>query len=128
MQRTIKFALAAAIYSVQANAIAVERRGGRGGRGDRGDRGERLSCEEATTQLLDRMTERCADDETCLGIVSDLEGDLDGGCPDIDVAQEALRALMAPRKELVCVAKCEIKGEEADCAAKCDPDAEDDTA
>ena len=52
MQRSIKFALAAAIFSVQANAIAVERRGGNGGRGDRGDRGdrrERLSCEEATT-------------------------------------------------------------------------------
>ena len=52
MQRSIKFALAAAILSVQANAIAVERRGSNGGRGDRGDRGsrrERLSCEEATT-------------------------------------------------------------------------------
>ena len=74
------------------------------------------------------MTERCADDETCLNIVSDLDGDLDGGCVDIDAAQEALRALMAPRKELICVAKCEIKGEEEDCAAKCDPDAEDETA
>ena len=125
MQRSIKFALAAAIFSVQANAIAVERRGGNDGRGDRGDRRERLSCEEATTQLLERMTTRCADDAVCLSIVSDLEGDLDGGCPDIDAAQEALRALMAPRKELICVAKCEIKGEEEDCAAKCDPDAEE---
>ena len=76
------------------------------------------------------MTERCADDTTCLSIVSDLERDLDedGGCPGIDGAQETLRVLKAPRKELICVAKCEIKGEEEDCAAKCDLDAEDETA
>ena len=78
MQRTIKFALAAAILSVQASAIAVEQQGPGGNGGGR----QKLSCEEKTDKIIAKMTTECGTDSACLGIVAGLETDLDSGCDE----------------------------------------------
>ena len=81
MQRTIKFALAAAILSVQVSAIAVEQSGGPGQGGNGGGR-QKLSCEEMTVKIIDKLATECDGDSVCDGIVSELKTKLDSGCDE----------------------------------------------
>ena len=76
MQRTIKFALAAAILSVQASAIGVEEQDP--------DNGLELTCHDISDRIIADMTAGCSDDLTCQDIVDDLEVDLNNRCDEFE--------------------------------------------
>ena len=98
MQKTINFGLATAIFSAQANAIAIETRSLFEAAED-GNDGQKLSCGQLAALILEKIPAQCTNDEKCLDKFIDYEVDLNGGCTDATAVKEAVKAHHASRKE-----------------------------